>query len=67
MLQDPKRIFKEEVSRSGTRYRESDAPSIASHIVAQNVHATPIGSNRSFHSFKADAMNRCRGLGSGTG
>jgi hypothetical protein len=26
MLQDPKRIFKNEITKAGTRYRESDAP-----------------------------------------
>lgn len=59
MFQDPKRIFREEVSKAGTRYRESDAPDIASHIVALGRQTTPVGSNRSFEAFKADVASRC--------
>jgi hypothetical protein len=61
-FQDPKRIFKEEISKAGTRYRESDAPAIANHIVALGKHAAPIGSNRSFAAFRTDAADRCQQL-----
>jgi hypothetical protein len=59
-FQDPKRIFKDEISKAGTRYRESDAPAIADHIVTPGKHTAPIGSNRSFDAFRADAIDRCR-------
>jgi hypothetical protein len=59
MFQDPKRIFQEEISKAGTRYRESDAPAIASRIVALRKHTAPIGGNRSYEAFKADATDRC--------
>jgi hypothetical protein len=59
-FQDPKRIFKEEISKAGTSYRESDAPAIANHIVALAKHAAPIGSNRSFDVFRADTIDRCQ-------
>lgn len=58
-FQDPKRIFQEEVSRAGTRYRESDAPAVASHVIALDQHSAPTGSNRSYESFRADVAGRC--------
>jgi hypothetical protein len=61
-FQDPKRIFKAEVSRAGNRYRESDAPAIASRIVAHEALASQSGSNRSYEVFRSDASDRCRGL-----
>lgn len=61
-FQDPKRIFKAEISNSGSRYRESDAPAIASHIVALGQQSAPVGSNRSFVAFRADTAGRCRDL-----
>lgn len=61
-FQDPKRIFKDEISKAGTRYRESDAPDIANHIVALGKHAAPIGSNRSYEAFRTDAAGRCQEL-----
>lgn len=61
-FQDPKRIFKDEISKVGTRYRESDAPAIANHIVALGKHVAPIGSNRSYEAFKTDAASRCQEL-----
>jgi hypothetical protein len=60
MFQDPKRIFKEEISKAGTRYRESDAPAIADRIVAYG--KEPIGSNRSYEDFRLNAVRRCREL-----
>jgi hypothetical protein len=62
MFQDPKRIFKDEISKAGTRYRESDAPAIARHIVALAKYPAPIGSNRSFEAFRADSIDHCRDL-----
>jgi hypothetical protein len=59
-FQDPKRIFKEEISKAGTRYRESDAPAIVSYIVGHNKHTAPIGSNRSYETFRTDTVDRCR-------
>ncbi len=61
-FQDPKRIFQEEVSKTGTRYRESDAPAVASHVIALDKHAATTGSNRSYEAFRADAMGRCQKL-----
>lgn len=62
-FQDPKRIFKDEISKSGTRYRESDAPAIASRVVvALNQQAVPVGSNRSYESFRTDVTSRCQEL-----
>jgi hypothetical protein len=61
-FQDPKRIFQDEISKAGTRYRESDAPAIANHIVALGQHAAPIGSNRSYEAFRTDATSSCRKL-----
>jgi hypothetical protein len=61
-FQDPKRIFKEEISKAGVRYRESDAPAIANHIVAHDKHTTPIGGNRSYEAFRTDATDRCQKL-----
>ena len=61
-FQDPKRIFKDEISKAGTRYRESDAPAIANHIVALGKHVAPIGSNRSYEAFRTDAAGRCQEL-----
>jgi hypothetical protein len=61
-FRDPKRIFKDEISKAGTRYRESDAPDIADHIVAKGKHTAPIGSNRSYEDFMADATVRCQEL-----
>jgi hypothetical protein len=61
-FQDPKRIFRDEISKSGTRYRESDAPAIASRVVALNQQAIPVGSNRSYESFGTDVTSRCQEL-----
>jgi hypothetical protein len=61
-FQDPKRIFKDEISNSGARYRESDAPAIASHIVALAQQSAPVGTNRSHEGFRTDAAGRCRDL-----
>ena len=61
-FQDPKRIFKEEISRAGTRYRESDAPAIASRVVGLGGQATPSGRNRSYETFGADANGCCQKL-----
>ena len=61
-FQDPKRIFKDEISKSGTRYRESDAPAIASRVVALNQQAFPVGGNRSYESFRTDVTSRCQEL-----
>jgi hypothetical protein len=61
-FQDPKRIFKNEISKSGTRYRESDAPAIASRVVALNQQAAPVGSNRSYESFGVNVTSRCQDL-----
>lgn len=62
IFQDPKRIFKEEISKAGTRYRESDAPAIASHIVTLDMNANPNSSNRSYEAFKTNATDRCQEL-----
>jgi hypothetical protein len=61
-FQDPKRIFKDEISNSGTRYRESDAPAIASHIVALAQQSAPVGTNRSYDAFRTNTAGRCRDL-----
>jgi hypothetical protein len=61
-FQDPKRIFKDEISKAGTRYRESDAPAIADHIVALGKHAAPVGSNRSYEAFRTGVSGRCQEL-----
>lgn len=58
-FQDPKRIFKEEISRAGTTYRESDAPAIASRIIAQEALSSQSGSNRSYEAFSSDVADRC--------
>jgi hypothetical protein len=61
-FQDPKHIFKDEISKAGMSYRESDAPAIARHIVARGAHSAPIGSNRSFEDFRTYATDRCQEL-----
>jgi hypothetical protein len=58
-FQDPKRIFKEEISRAGARYRESDAPAIANRITVHGALSSQSGSNRSYEVFRSDAANRC--------
>lgn len=58
-FQDPKRIFKEEISRAGTTYRESDAPAIANRIIAHEALSSQSGSNRSYEAFRSDAVDRC--------
>jgi hypothetical protein len=58
-FQDPKRIFKEEISRAGTSYRESDAPAIANRIIARGALSSQSGSNRSYEVFRSDAAERC--------
>ena len=66
-FQDPKRIFKEEISRAGTTYRESDAPAIANRIVAHNALSSQSGSNRSYEAFRSDAADRCLQLAETSG
>jgi hypothetical protein len=58
-FQDPKRIFKDEVSKNGVSYRETDGPGIAGLVVARGEHLTPDGSNRSFADFRADVDAQC--------
>lgn len=61
-FQDPKRIFKEEISRTGARYRESDGPSIAARVARHGTHAAPTGRNRSYEAFCGEVSDRCRRL-----
>jgi len=61
-FQDPKRIFQDEISKAGTRYRESDAPAIVKHIVALSKDLPQIGSNRSYEAFRTDAAAHCQEL-----
>lgn len=59
-LADPKGILMREVSRSGRRYRESDAPAVLEKAVAAEIHKAPAGSNRSWAQLAADAEECCR-------
>lgn len=65
-FRDPKRIFKEEISKAragaAASYRESDGPLIAAQITAQGKQSSPTGSNRSYSALRRDAMNRCKEL-----
>jgi hypothetical protein len=54
-IQDPKRVLRHSVSKSGPRYRESDAPSIAERAVQLGLHNAPAGTNRSYDAFRAYA------------
>lgn len=65
MFQDPKRIFKDEVCKSGASYRETDGPGIAELAVARGEHLAPDGSNRSFADFRTSIDTRCQSLTGG--
>ncbi|WP_246264275.1 hypothetical protein [Acrocarpospora pleiomorpha] len=58
-LSDPKRILMNEVSRSGRRYRESDAPEIFEKAREMRLLAHPVGSNRSWTQLCGDATRCC--------
>jgi hypothetical protein len=52
-IADPKRVLKEEVSRSGPRYRESDAADVLAKAAELDLLARPRGSNGSWREFTA--------------
>lgn len=58
-LGDPKQILTRNVSGSGRRYRESDAPGVLAKAVALNCIDKPIGSNRSWNQLRADVTECC--------
>lgn len=61
-FQDPKRIFKDEISKAGPHYRESDGPAIAAQVVAHGRQASPTGRNRSYEEFRHDVADQCQHL-----
>ncbi|MEU6729040.1 hypothetical protein ABZ917_35495 [Nonomuraea wenchangensis] len=56
---DPKRILTEEVSGTGRRYRESDAPVVLEHAARLGLLPGPVGRNRSYDRLRADAAECC--------
>ncbi|MEV6980479.1 hypothetical protein AB0M95_04360 [Sphaerisporangium sp. NPDC051017] len=58
-LPDPKKILMNEVSGSGRRYRESDAPDVLAQAVKLGLLAKPVGRNRSFDQMRTDAVQCC--------
>ncbi|WP_406312837.1 hypothetical protein OHA77_30480 [Streptosporangium sp. NBC_01639] len=58
-LTDPKRILMEEISRSGRKYRESDAPDVLEKAIALGKLGNPLGSNRSWSQLRDDVERCC--------
>jgi hypothetical protein len=62
MIHDPKRVLRQQVSKAGPKYRESDAPGITERAVALGLHMKPTGTNRSYSRFRADVGTCCQAL-----
>ncbi|GAA0963054.1 hypothetical protein [Actinocorallia libanotica] len=58
-LTDPKHILMSEVSRTGRRYKESDAPDVLEKAVALDGFPAPLGTNRSWTRLMEDAATCC--------
>jgi hypothetical protein len=59
LLDDPKLILKNEVSRVGRRYRESDAPGVFDRAVSTGCIHRPTGTNRSWDQLRHDVAHCC--------
>ncbi|MDP9841694.1 hypothetical protein [Streptosporangium lutulentum] len=58
-LADPKQVLMREVSGSGRRYREADAPEVFGQAVAMGLAESPTGRNRSYEQLREDAARCC--------
>ncbi|MEU9832657.1 hypothetical protein AB0D67_14100 [Streptosporangium sp. NPDC048047] len=58
-LTDPKQILMKEVSGSGRRYRETDAPDVLDRAVTLGLTRSPLGRNRSYERLREDAARCC--------
>ncbi|MFF0580154.1 hypothetical protein [Streptosporangium saharense] len=58
-MADPKKFLTNEVSGSGRRYRESDAPDVLEQAVKLGLLTRPVGRNRSFDQMRADVVRCC--------
>ena len=58
-LADPKQVLMREVSGSGRRYREADAPEVLGQAVAMGLAESPTGRNRSYEQLREDAARCC--------
>ncbi|MET9066160.1 hypothetical protein [Streptosporangium sandarakinum] len=58
-LADPKQVLTKEVSGSGRRYRETDAPDILDRAVTLGLTRSPLGRNRSYEQLREDAARCC--------
>ncbi|MEU3166611.1 hypothetical protein [Streptosporangium sp. NPDC006930] len=58
-LADPKRVLMREVSGSGRRYRESDAPEVLGQATTMGLTSRPVGLHRSYERLREDALRCC--------
>lgn len=58
-LTDPKQVLMREVSGSGRRYREADAPEVLGQVVTMGLATSPVGRNRSYEQLREDAARCC--------
>lgn len=58
-IADPKGVLKNEISRAGRTYRESDAPEILARAAELGIIQRPVGSNRSFEHLRSGIARCC--------
>lgn len=66
-IADPKRVLREEVSKGGRRYRESDSPRIIGKAIELSQLRSPTGSNQSWAEFVDGVDKWCRSARGSTG